>query len=151
MKKVIVSFVLVLGLFFGVEVNAQTVSGSLGTIKRGVANKGTVTLSIPGGLHTNSNRPGGSYAIPTTVSVTSSNAKVGGVSYPRGKNKSFSFSEGSLNIYEGTVKFTFNVSVPANFKGNSVKVRAVVRFQACTDEVCYPPKSKDVILTANVK
>lgn len=151
MKKVIISFVLVLGLFFVVEANAQTVSGSLGTIKRGVANKGTVTLSIPSGLHTNSNRPGGSYAIPTTVSVTSANAKVGGVSYPRGKNKNFSFSEGSLNIYEGTVKFTFNVTVPANFKGNSVKVRAVVRFQACTDEVCYPPKTKDVILTASVK
>jgi DsbC/DsbD-like thiol-disulfide interchange protein len=151
MKKVIIGLVLIFGLFFVNGANAQSVSGSIGTVKRGVANKGTVTLSIPGGLHTNSNRPGSSYAIPTTVSVTSANAKVGGVSYPRGKNKSFSFSQESLNIYEGTVKFAFNITVPANFKGNSVKVRAVVRFQACTDDVCYPPKSKEVILTAAVK
>jgi DsbC/DsbD-like thiol-disulfide interchange protein len=151
MKKIFISLVLVFGLFFAIEANAQSVSGSIGTIKRGVANSGVVTLIIPGGLHTNSNRPGSSYAIPTTVSVTSTNAKVGGVSYPRGKNKKFSFSEDSLNIYEGTVRFSFNVTVPANFKGNSIKVRAVVRFQACTDEVCYPPKSKEVILTAAVK
>jgi DsbC/DsbD-like thiol-disulfide interchange protein len=151
MKKVIICFVLAFGLFVATDTNAQTVSGNIGTIKKGVATKGTVTLSIPGGLHTNSNRPGSSYAIPTTLSLTSANAKVGGVAYPRGKNKKFSFSEETLNIYEGTVTMSFTVSVPANFKGDSIKVRAVVKFQACNDEVCFPPKTKEVTLTASVK
>ena len=31
-----------------------------------------------------------------------------------------------------------------------VSVRVAVKYQACTDEVCYPPKTKEVTLTARV-
>ena len=108
-------------------------------------------MSIPGGLHVNSNRPNSEYAIPTVVRVSAVGAKIGGVSYPRGKNRKFGFSEDTLNVYEGRAAFGFNLTVPANFKGNVVKIRAVVRYQACTDEVCYPPKNKEITLTARVQ
>jgi DsbC/DsbD-like thiol-disulfide interchange protein len=151
MKKIFLSLFFITALLFVGEANAQTVSGSVVAIKRGGSARGTVVLSIPGGLHTNSNRPGSEFAIPTVVSITSPNGKISGISYPRGKSKKFSYSEDTLNIYEGTVKFGFNVSVPATFKGNSIKIRAVVRYQACTDSVCYPPKSQEVTFTATVK
>jgi DsbC/DsbD-like thiol-disulfide interchange protein len=151
MKKIIISLVFVFAILLVNQANAQSVSGSIGTIKRGGSAKGTVTLSIPGGQHTNSNRPGSEFAIPTTMSVTATGAKVSGIIYPRGKNKKYSYSDEALNVYEGTVRFGFTVSVPAGFKGNSVKIRAVVRYQACTDSVCYPPKSKEITLTAAVK
>lgn len=131
--------------------NAQTVGGSIGAVKRGGSTKGTITLSIPGGLHVNSSRPNSQYAIPTVVRVSAAGAKVGGVRYPRGKNRKFDFSEDTINVYEGSTAFPFNLTVPANFKGNTVKVRAVVRYQACTDEVCYAPKSKEITLTAKVQ
>ncbi len=134
-----------------VEANAQTVNGSIGTVKRGGSVKGTIVLSLPGGLHANSSRPGAENLIPTTVKLSAVGAKVSGVSYPRGKNRRFSFSENTLNVYEGNTAFGFNLTVPANFKGNVVRVRAVVRYQACTDEVCYPPKSKEITLTAKVQ
>ena len=130
--------------------NAQSISGSIGAVKRGGSTRGTVVMSIPGGLHVNSNRPNSEYAIPTTVRVTAVGAKVGGVSYPRGRNRKFGFSESSINVYEGRASFSFNLTVPANFKGNVVRVRAVVKFQACTDEVCYAPKSKEITFTAKV-
>jgi len=107
-------------------------------------------LSIPGGLHVNSNRPNSEYAIPTTARVSGTGVRVSGVTFPRGKNRKFQFSENSINVYDGTVRFPFTVTVPATFKGNIVRVRAVVRYQACTDEVCYPPKSKEITLTARV-
>lgn len=132
------------------ETQAQTISGSIGAVKRGGSTRGTVVMNIPGGLHVNSSRPNSEYAIPTVVRVTAVGAKVGGVSYPRGKNRKFSFSEDTLNVYENSASFGFNLTVPANFKGNVVRVRAVVRYQACTDEVCYAPKSKEVTLTAKV-
>ena len=143
MKKILTIALFSLSLFFFAAdaAKAQTVSGSVGT----------VTLSIPGGLHVNSSRPNSQYAIPTSVRVSATGAKTGAVSYPRGRNRKFQFSEDTLNVYEGTVSFSFNLTVPASFKGNAVKVRAVVRYQACTDEVCYPPKSKEVTLTARVK
>lgn len=151
MKKILFTgLFLALAFIFIGEANAQTVTGSIGAIKRGGTTRGTVTLNIPGGLHVNSNRPGSEYAIPTTVSVTSPGIKVS-VVYPRGKNRKFSFSEDTINVYDGRTTFNFSVTVPANFKGNSVKFRVVVRYQACTDEVCYQPKSKEITLTANVK
>jgi hypothetical protein len=56
-----------------------------------------------------------------------------------------------INVYEGRVNFPFTVTVPENFKGNTVRVNVAVRYQACTEEVCYPPKTKNVTLTARVR
>jgi len=154
MKKVIfTSLLFAFALFFVGKINAQSVSvnGSIGTVKRGGATKGSVVLNIPGGLHVNSSRPNSEYAIPTSVRVTGAGVKLGGVSYPRGRNRKFSFSESTINVYEGRAVFSFNVTVPQTFKGNAVKIRAVVRYQACTDEVCYPPKTQEITLTANVR
>ncbi len=154
MKKTLFSAILTLSFIFSAGVlfdtNAQTISGSIGTVKRGGSTKATVVMSIPGGLHVNSSRPGSEYAIPTVVRASASGAKVGSMMYPRGKNRKLSFSEDTLNVYEGRAVFNFNVAIPANFKGTTISIRVVARYQACTDEVCYPPKSKEVTLTAKV-
>lgn len=149
MKKLL--FGLFAFLFLAAAANAQTISGSIGTVKRGGSVRGNVVMTIPGGLHVNSSRPNSEYAIPTRVKLSAAGAKVSGVSYPRGVNRKFSFSENTINVYEGRATFSFNLTVPANFKGSVVKVRAVVSYQACTDEVCYAPKSKEVTLTAKVQ
>jgi hypothetical protein len=140
-------------LLGSVVAGAQTIGGSIsnGTVARGRTVRATVTMSIPGGLHVNSSRPNSEYAIPTTVQVSSGGGvRVGRVTYPRGRNRRFSFSENPINVYEGRVSFGFNVTVPANFKGNTVRVNVSVRSQACTDEVCYPPKTQKATLTARV-
>ena len=154
MKKYIISAVFTFAFLFAAgSINAQTFNGSIGngTIERGGSARGTIVMDIPGGLHVNSNRPNSEYAIPTTVRATGQGLKVGGISYPRGKTRRFQFSEDAINVYEGRTVFNFNVNVPANYKGNSVRVRAVIRYQACTDEVCYPPKNKEITLTARVR
>lgn len=131
--------------------NAQTVTGSIGKVTRGKKARATVVLDIPHDLHTNSNQPGSEYAIPTTVKVTPvSGVRIGPVSYPRGVNKKFEFSEKALNIYEGKVVFGFDVTVPRTYRGKSIDLEVTVRSQACTTEVCYPPKSKKINITAAV-
>jgi thiol:disulfide interchange protein len=155
MKKLLFNAILPLAFAFLTgnlaETNAQTINGSIGTIKRGGAAKGTIVMNIPNGLHVNSSRPNTDYAIPTAVKLSAAGAKVGTVMYPRGTNRKFEFSDDTLNVYENRAVFNFNVAVPANFKGNTVKVRAVVRYQACTEQVCYPPKNKEITLTARVR
>ncbi len=106
------------------SVNAQTVSGSLGNgaVSRGATAKGSIVLSIPGGLHVNSSRPNSEYAIPTSVRVSGQGVRTGGINYPRGKNRKFQFSESVINVYEGRVSIPFTVTVPANFRGDTVRV-----------------------------
>ncbi|HEX6278531.1 MAG TPA: protein-disulfide reductase DsbD domain-containing protein [Pyrinomonadaceae bacterium] len=144
---------IVAGFVFATAASAQEVSGSIsgGTVQKGKSARGTVVLSIPGGLHTNSNKPGNRYQIPTTVRLSSAGARVSGPTYPRGVNRKFQFSDTVINVYEGTVRFPFTVTVPAGFRGNTVSVRAIVRYQACTDEVCYPPRNKEITMTARVR
>lgn len=136
-----------------VSAAAQSVSGSIagGQIARGGSAKGSIVLSIPGGLHVNSNRPASEYSIPTTVRLSGAGLRLSGPTFPRGVNRKFQFSENTINVYEGTVRFPFTVRVPAGFKGDTVRVRAVIRYQACTDEVCYPPRTKEITLTARVR
>ena len=136
----------------GLGASAQSVSGSLPKVTKGKATRATVYLSLPAGLHANSHNPNSEYAIATTVRATSvRGVRIGAVSYPRGHSKKFGFSETPINVYEGRVPFGFTVTVPATFKGESVRVTVSVRYQACTNEVCYAPKSKSLTLTASVQ
>ncbi len=150
--KAIVGVVFVIAVGVVTSANAQSVTGSIGNgaVSRGVVARGTVVLSVPSGLHVNSNRPGSEYAIPTSVSVSATGVKIGAVSYPRGRNRKFAFSENTINVYEGRTSFGFNVTVPPSFKGKTLTVRVSVKYQACTDEVCYPPKTITKTLTARV-
>ena len=133
--------------------SAQTITASIpgGFVTKGKATRATVLLVIPGGLHVNSNKPDSEYAIATTVRASASGARIGPVSYPRGKNRKFQFSENLINVYEGRVLFTFPVTVPATYKGSTIKLDVAVRYQACTDEVCYPPRTKTISVNAKVR
>lgn len=134
-------------------VSAQTVGGSIagGAVTRGGSSRATVYLSMPAGLHVNSNRPKSEYAIPTTVRASAKGAKIGPVRYPRGHDRKFDFSQDRINVYDGRVAFIFNVTVPPTYKGNTIRVNVAVKYQACTNEVCYQPKTKNITLTARVR
>ncbi|NOT46717.1 MAG: hypothetical protein HOP17_03060 [Acidobacteria bacterium] len=141
-------------LLFGTGlVSAQTITGSLadGKIARGARAKGTIVLSIPAGLHVNSNKPNSEYLIATTVKITGVGFKVASVNYPKGIDRKFQFSEEQLNVYEGEIKVPFSITIPRTFHGKTLSVKALVRYQACTNEVCYPPRNKEVVMTAAVR
>lgn len=148
--KFVFTVLLLIGLLT-VTGSAQTVSGSIGPVRRGGSVSGSVLISIPKGIHINSNRPSSEFLIPTSVNFTVAEASVSDVVYPPGKEKRFAFSEEPLNVYEGKVRIRFRLSVPASHKGKAVSIRASVTFQPCTDEVCYPPRTIPVILKVRLK
>ncbi len=152
MKNIIfIALFFALGFIFTGETNAQTVTGSVNTPSKGGVTRGYITLKIPSGLHVNSYLPKSEYAIPTRISLSAAGANAYGVTYPAGKMRKFSFSDEPISVYEGTVVFGFKVAVPKNFKGKYVNVKASVRMQACTDEVCYAPKTKTINIRARVR
>jgi hypothetical protein len=149
----ILSLVLVIVAAAAVSAAAQDVTGTLdeAAVTRGSTFKGTIVLAIPKGLHVNSNKPNSEYAIPTTVRVSGAGFKTAAVKYPEGTNRKFQFSDSELNVYEGEISIPFSVTLPKSFRGNTLSVKAIVRYQACTEEVCYPPKNKEIVMTAAVK
>ena len=124
---------------------------SVDPAKQGSSFQAAIVMEIPDGLHVNSNRPLGKYAIPTTVKLEATHGlKVSAVSFPQGRVRSFKFGEGApaerLAVYEGRAIMRFNVTVPANAEKGVAQVRARVRYQSCNDEVCFPPATRDLTL-----
>jgi hypothetical protein len=140
-------------ILFCLDAVGQTVTGSIsnGSVKRGSTARGKVALTLPNELHVNSNRPGSEFLIPTVVKLSGRGFTVGRVTYPRGHDRKFQFTTKILNVYEGTTVFPFRVTVPGNYRGRYITVNATVEFQACTEQLCYPPRKETIKITARVR
>jgi DsbC/DsbD-like thiol-disulfide interchange protein len=114
--------------------------------QRGRTLQAAIVIDIPSGYHVNANRPLGKYAIPTALKIQAPRGvTVGPVTYPRAiVRKLKAVNNEPLAVYEGRAILRFNVTVPANYQGNEVVLKAGLRFQSCNDEVCFPPKNQDV-------
>jgi thioredoxin:protein disulfide reductase len=130
------------------------VSGSLAPdkIKKGRVVKATVVMDIPAGLHVQSSKPLDKYLIPTKLDIeTPSGMKAGPVSYPRPVMRNLKFSKSAVAVYEGRATIRFNLTVPANYSGGSGEIKGKLRFQACNDESCFPPVTREVKMWLNVE
>lgn len=139
-----------IALFVQAVASAQApnigVNGYFATDKaqKGRAVQAAIVIDIPAGYHINSSRPLESFLIPTSLKVdASSGIRVGAVMYPRAALRKFKFSQKQLSVYENKVILRFNVTVPANYSGGSVDLKARLRLQSCNDEVCFPPRNFD--------
>ena len=120
--------------------------------KKGRVVKGSVVMEIPSGLHVQSSKPLDKYLIATKLDVeTPSGMKVGPISYPRAVMRNLKFSKGAVAVYEGRATIRFNLTVPANYSGSSGEIKGKLRFQACNDESCFPPVTREVKMWLNVE
>jgi DsbC/DsbD-like thiol-disulfide interchange protein len=123
---------------------------SVDPAQQGTTFQAAIVMGIPRGLHVNSNRPLGKYAVPTSVKIDAPRGlKITPVSYPRGSVRTFRFGGGAaerLAVYEGSAIMRFNVSVPANYELGVARIRVNVHFQSCSDEVCFPPTRRELVL-----
>jgi len=121
-------------------------------IKKGRSVRATVVMDIPHGLHVQSNKPLDKFLVPTKLDVeTPSGMNVGPISYPRPVMRKLKFSKGNVAVYEGKAMIRFNVTVPANYSGGSGEIKGKLRFQACNDESCFPPVTREVKMWLNVE
>jgi DsbC/DsbD-like thiol-disulfide interchange protein len=124
---------------------------SVDPAQQGSSFQAAIVMEIPRGLHVNGNRPLGKFAIPTTVKVDAPRGmKVSAVTYPRAEARSFRFGDDvpaeRLAVYEGRAIMRFNVTVPPNFERGVARIRVNVRYQSCSDSVCFPPRSQELTL-----
>jgi thioredoxin:protein disulfide reductase len=130
------------------------VSGSIAPDKtrKGRTVRASVVMDIPSGLHVQSNKPLDKFLVATKLDVeTPSGMNVGPVSYPRALTRKLKFSKGAVAVYEGRATIRFNVTVPANYSGGSGEIKGKLRFQACNDESCFPPVTREVKMWLNVE
>ena len=101
---------------FAAQASSVGVNGyfSVDPAQQGGTFQAAIVFDIPEGMHVNSNRPLGKYAIATSVKVEPPRGlRVTPVAYPAGKVRSFKFGDGSpeekLAVYEGRAVARFSI------------------------------------------
>jgi hypothetical protein len=99
-----------------------------------------------------SNRPLDKFLIATKLDVEAPQGlRVGPVSYPRALVRKLRFSKTPVAVYEGRAVLHFSITIPASFSSNSAEMKAKLRFQACNDDACFPPQTREVKILVNIE
>ena len=100
------------------------------------------------GFHVNSHTPKSELLIPTQITLQpAAGVKAEAIQYPAGTSYSFSFDPTEkLDVYSGA----FTVKLPVVADAGTHTVDGTLRYQACDNAACYPPRTLpiQVIFTA---
>jgi hypothetical protein len=105
-----------------------------------------LNFRIPPGYHINSNTPKADYLIPTALKMDlPTDIILGKIVYPVGEDKSFPFSpDEKLSVYSGDFTIAVAVHPLHTVVPGKYEMRGVLRYQACDNAACYPPKNLPV-------
>jgi thioredoxin:protein disulfide reductase len=136
----------------GKDVVAPVAYVSYDPVARGMAFQVAVVLKIKPGFHVNAREVSAEYLIPTEVRPeVPAGFKLGEVIYPKGTLQSFAFSKNTkLNVYTDTVTVLLPLTALANARLGAQHLAMKLKYQACSQEICLPPVTKDVDATINV-
>lgn len=117
----------------------------LTTIPQGKAATVDLRFRIGTGFHINSNTPKSEFLIPTVLKMSPpTDIAIGKVTYPAGEEMSFPFApDEKLSVYSGIFEISVLVR-PLHVLPAKYMVHGTLRYQACDNAACYPPKTLPV-------
>lgn len=142
------------GIGFGQAADHQflrMVSSPEINLKSGAAQRQPLVLRfvIQNGLHINSHNPRSRFLIPTVLTLDSSpGIAIARIEYPSGADYHFDFSpKESVSVYTGG----FPVYVHLRAERGRHSLHGQLRYQACDNRTCNPPKSLPLTLDITAK
>jgi hypothetical protein len=127
---------------------------ALTTTPRAAATKIDLNFRVPHGYHINSNAPKSEFLIATALKMDLGSATdivLGKIDYPAGEDLSFPFSpDEKLNVYTGDFTITLSVHPLHAVVPGKYALHGLLRYQACDNAACYPPKNLPISLLLKV-
>ena len=109
-------------------------------------------MSVKPGYHVNSNTPSEDNLIPLKLTWTSTGAlEAGAVTYPKASLEKYEFTETPLSVYTGNFDLVAHFKVAANAPAGPGAAVGKLRYQACSDRACYPPKTVEITVPYQVR
>lgn len=111
-----------------------------------------LNFRVPHGYHVNSNTPKSEFLIPTALKMDlPTDIILGKIQYPAGTDMSFPFSpDEKLNVYSGDFTIAVGVHPLHSVVPGKYVMHGVLRYQACDNAACYPPKTLPVSFEVKV-
>ena len=146
MKRIIVFSVLLFvsfALFFpqeADEVIAVKVISSVSKFKAGRSFPIALEFHIKDFYHINSEHPIQEFLLPTVVTFNDNdNMTFGTISFPPATLKVLEFSETPIAVYEGKFYIFSTVTLERSFQGSELEISGSIEYQACNNNICFPP------------
>jgi hypothetical protein len=111
-----------------------------------------LNFRVPPGYHINSNTPKSEFLIPTALKMDlPTDIILGKIEYPAGEDASFPFSpDEKLSVYSGDFTIAVAVHPLKSVVPGKYVMHGVLRYQACDNAACYPPKNLPVSFEVKV-
>jgi hypothetical protein len=116
------------------------------TVTRGKPGTVELRFRVGQGFHINSNTPKQDYLIATDLKLDApTDIIVGKVIYPPGVDISLPFApDDKLNVYTGAFDLSVTVRPLHSVLPGKYAFRGQLKYQACDNAACYPPKKLPV-------
>lgn len=107
---------------------------------------------VASGFHINSNAPKSEFLIPTALKMDlPTDIVLGKIDYPDGQDVSFPFSpDEKLSVYSGDFAINLSVHPLKTVVPGKYVMHGVLRYQACDNAQCFPPKTLPVSFEVKV-
>jgi len=111
-----------------------------------------LNFRVAPGFHINSNAPKSEFLIPTNLRMDlPTDIVLGKIEYPAGQDVSFPFSpDEALNVYTGDFTIAVAVHPLKSVVPGKYVMHGVLRYQACDNAQCFPPKTLPVSFDVKV-
>jgi hypothetical protein len=110
-----------------------------------------IDVSIAAGYHINSNAPHEAYLIPLRLTWSPAPLTVETVSFPKPRDEKYPFSEQPLSVFTGNFEIATKFKVPADALSGPSILAGKLRYQACNNTMCFPPKTVEVKLPIDIQ
>ncbi len=121
------------------------------SIHRGGSADFTLKAELQPGFHVNSNMPGDDYLIPIKLTWNKEPLEAEQVTYPKPQMEKLSFSTNPISVYTGMFEIGTHFKAPASAMPGMAFMNGKLRYQACNNKECLPPRTVDVRVTLNIE
>jgi hypothetical protein len=105
---------------------------------------GSLKLHLQTGYHVNSNAPNEEYLIPLRLTWDPAAVETVAVQYPKPVTEKSDFSDKPLSVYNGNFEILTRFRRSAKASPGPGFLNGKLRYQACNDKMCLPPKTLEV-------
>ena len=108
-------------------------------------------VQIKSGYHVNSNTPSDEYLIPLKLTWDQQALPVAEIVYPKPMLEKYEFADKPLSVFTEEFEIITRVKVPKTAPSGLGALNGKLRYQACNDRMCFPPKTVDVRLPYTIQ
>ena len=110
-----------------------------------------IGVQLRAGYHVNSNKPEDEFLIPLQLKWEAQPLEVVEIVYPKPKMEKYEFADKPMSVYSGEFEILTRLKVPKTAPAGLGALMGKLRYQACTDSLCLPPKTVDIRLPYTVQ